>query len=258
MTSIETQVTVIQIDNYGPWTVTPSPKREADLQMLQSQLYADIAQVVAHHDGYVFATRYDNMIAITNGLDLEAHRRIQDTVRNRYPVTVSLGVATGASPREAVGEATSNLQAAGSAQDGSRTEILRSDPPCDEGTVQIAHFDVNDATERYTDEFNAFEVFRRIDRGYTALLEHMYDAHDSLSFFIGGDNIISVTAGLDRAAFDEAIDHVAAAEGIELKVGVGRDRTAGDAGMTAKEALERCRECGTRVEIGTDESARRA
>ncbi len=253
MTVTETQVTLIQIDNYGPWTVAPEPKREADLQMLQSRLYADLSQLVGHHDGYVFSTRYDNMIAVTNGLDLAEHRRIQDAVRNRYPVTVSLGVATGASPRDAIGEATATLQAAGSAQDGERTEILRGDPLREGGAVQIAHFDVNDATGRYTDELDAFEVFRRIDRGYTTLLEYMYDSHDSLSFFIGGDNVISVTADLDRPAFEEAIDHVAETAGIDLKVGVGRGRTAGDAGMVAKEALERCREHGTRVEIGAGE-----
>jgi len=258
VTVTETQVTLIQIDNYGPWTVAPSPKREPDLQLLQSRLYADLSQLVAHHDGYVFSTRFDNMIAVTNGIDLAGHRRIQDAISNRYPVTVSLGVATGTSPREAVGEATANLQAAGSAQDGERTEILRGDPLCGEGAVQIAHFDVNDATSQYTDELNAFEVFRHIEQGYSALLEYMYDAHDSLSFFIGGDNVISVTAGLDRPAFDAAIDHVEETAGIELKVGVGHDLRAVDAGMAAKEALERCLEQGTRVEVGAGESAGRA
>ena len=36
------QLTLIQIDNYGPWTVTPEPRREVDLQTLQSRLYADV------------------------------------------------------------------------------------------------------------------------------------------------------------------------------------------------------------------------
>ena len=29
------QMTLIQIDNYGPWTVTPRPRTESDLQILQ-------------------------------------------------------------------------------------------------------------------------------------------------------------------------------------------------------------------------------
>ena len=36
------QMTLIQIDNYGPWTVTPNPRTESDLQILQSTLYAEL------------------------------------------------------------------------------------------------------------------------------------------------------------------------------------------------------------------------
>ena len=36
------QITLIQIDNYGPWTVTPGPRAEPDLQTLQSRLYGDL------------------------------------------------------------------------------------------------------------------------------------------------------------------------------------------------------------------------
>ena len=35
------QMTLIQIDNYGPWTVTPRPRTESDLQILQAELFAD-------------------------------------------------------------------------------------------------------------------------------------------------------------------------------------------------------------------------
>jgi hypothetical protein len=52
-----TQVTLIQIDNYGPWTVTPEPRREVDLQTLQSRLYADISQLVGNRQGYTFFRR---------------------------------------------------------------------------------------------------------------------------------------------------------------------------------------------------------
>lgn len=48
------QMTLIQIDNYGPWTVTPSPKAESDLQILQAELYADLEQQFAARGGLVF------------------------------------------------------------------------------------------------------------------------------------------------------------------------------------------------------------
>lgn len=249
-----TQVTLIQIDNYGPWTVTPEPRREVDLQTLQSRLYADLSQLFGNRSGYVFFSRFDNMIAVTNGLDVDAHALIQESVGNRYPVTISLSVAVDPAPVDALGTATSRLQDAGSAQDRTRQEILRGETLAEstqsEDDVQIAHFDVNDATDRYTDRLNEFDTFIHIEQGYAELMRYMRMAHDSLSFFVGGDNVISVCSSIDEPAYADAVEHVQETVGVDLKVGVGRDQTAQDAGMAAKHALERCRENGTTVELG--------
>ncbi|USZ68149.1 GTP cyclohydrolase IIa [Halorussus salilacus] len=248
-----TQVTLVQIDNYGPWTVTPEPRREVDLQTLQSRLYADLSQLVGNREGYVFFTRFDNMVAVTNGMDDTDHAMIQESVGNRYPVTVSFGVGVDPSPVEALSDATAHLQDAGSAQDDSRTEILRGatlDP--DERTdddVQIAHFDVNDATGKYTDRLNAFDSFIHIEQGYAELMQYMRRAHDGLSFFVGGDNVIAVCPDLDELAYEDAIQHVKNTVEVELKVGVGQADTPQTAGMAAKHALEECREDGDRVVI---------
>ena len=248
-----TQVTHVQIDNYGPWTVTPEPRREVDLQTLQSRLYADLSQLVGNRNGYVFFTRFDNMIAVTNGLDVDAHAMIQESIGNRYPVTTSMAVATGTTPAKALGDATSELQDAGSAQSDHRREILRGRTIeggfRTETDVQIAHFDVNDATGKYTDELNEFDTFVRIEQGYAELMRHMRQAHDSLSFFVGGDNVIAVCPDLDTEAYRDAIDHVREAVDVDLKVGVGRGRTAQNAGMAAKHALEECRATGADVAL---------
>ena len=237
-----TQITLIQIDNYGPWTVTPEPRREVDLQTLQSRLYADLSQLVGNRDGYVFFTRFDNMVAVTNGLDMDDHALIQESVRNRYPVTVSFGVATGTSPVHALSDATNLIQDAGSAQDKSRREILDGRVIEEEfrsaDDVQIAHFDVVDATGKYTDELDAFGAFIEIEQAYASLMRYMYEAHDSLSFFVGGDNIIAVCPDLDAAAYDDAIEHVLEETGIQVRVGVGEGSTPHDAGYAAKHALE--------------------
>ena len=247
-----TQVTHVQIDNYGPWTVTPEPRREVDLQTLQSRLFADLSQLIGNRDGYVFFSRFDNMIAVTNGLDMDDHELIQESVGNRYPVTMSLSVATGRSPVQALGTATEQLQEAGSAQDQHRREILRGRTIDEQfrepDDVQIAHFDVDDATEKYTDQLNEFDTFIEIEQGYAELMQHMREAHDALSFFVGGDNVIAICPDMDDAGYHEAIEHVNDAVGVELKVGVGRGVTASDAGMDAKHALETCRAAGTAVE----------
>ncbi|NKE36238.1 GTP cyclohydrolase IIa [Natronococcus sp. JC468] len=248
-----TQVTLLQIDNYGPWTVTPEPRREADLQTLQSRLYADVSQFVGTRDGYVFFTRFDNIIAVTNGLSLEDHALLQESVDNRYPVTLSLGVATGRTPAQALSDATTLLQEAGSAQDKNRRECLEGrtidDAHRTDGDVQIAHFDVIDATGEYTDELNAFDTFIEIEQGYASLMRYMRRAHDSLAFFVGGDNVIVVCPDLEADAYEEAIHHVEDEADVELQVGVGRGDVAHEAGMAAKHALEGCRANGTRVEL---------
>jgi len=249
-----TQVTHVQIDNYGPWTVTPEPRREVDLQTLQSRLYADLSQLFGNRDGYVFFSRFDNMIAVTNGLDMDAHELVQESVGNRYPVTMSLSVATGTTPVKALGDATEQLQDAGSAQDKHRREILRGRTIDEEfrteTDVQIAHFDVNEATEKYTDQLNEFDTFIEIEQGYAELMKYMRQAHDSLSFFVGGDNVIAVCPSLGHEAYADAVSHVREAVDVDLKVGVGRGRTAQDAGMDAKHALEECRATGEDVHLG--------
>ena len=247
------QVTLIQIDNYGPWTVTPKPRREVDLQTLQSRLYADLSQLVGNRKGYVFFTRFDNMIAVTNGIDEADHALIQESVGNRYPVTVSFGVGVDESPVEALSAATEQVQDAGSAQEPDRTEILRghildSDERADDD-VQIAHFDVNDATGKYTDRMNAFDSFIHIEQGYAELMQYMRCAHDALSFFVGGDNVIAVCPDLDETAYEDAIQHAEDTAEVALKVGVGQAATAQSAGMAAKHALEECRDDGHRVVI---------
>ena len=247
-----TQLTLIQIDNYGPWTVTPEPRREMDLQTLQSRLFADLAQFVGHRGGYAFFTRFDNMVAVTNGLDGDDHRLLQESTSNRYPVTVSLGVGVDPNPAVALEQATEGLQGAGSAQDGDRREVLNGTPVAEssDDDVSIAHFDVNDATEKYTDQLNEFDSFIQIEQGYASLMRYLREEHGGLSFFVGGDNIIAVTPDMDGADYRAAIDHVEETVGVDLKVGVGRGEHAHEAGMAAKHALEECRHHGTAVELG--------
>ncbi|MFC7072247.1 GTP cyclohydrolase III [Halovenus rubra] len=248
-----TQVTHIQIDNYGPWTVTPEPRREVDLQTLQSRLYADLSQLFGNRNGYVFFTRFDNMIAVSNGVDMDAHALIQESVSNRYPVTMSLGVATGRSPVTALGTATELLQEEGSAQDKHRREILKGRVIDEEfrqpDDVQLAHFDVDNATEKYTDQLNEFDTFINIEQGYAELMKYMRHEHNSLSFFVGGDNIIAVCPELGNDAYQDAVDHVSETVNVQLKVGVGQGKNPADAGMDAKHALESCRATGETVEL---------
>ena len=248
-TNEDVQLSLVQLDNYGPWTVTPSPRRETDLQSLQAHLYADFADFVGREDGYAFFDRFDNIIGVTNGIDRRTHERFQEHVRNQYPITASIGIGAASTPLEALGKATEVLQDAGSAQDPNRTEILATDGTVDhaEGEVTIAHFDIVDVTGTYTDSVNAARTTLDVRRATLELAEYMQSEHDSIARFVGGDNIIAVCPRLSEDVFDDARDAVRERADIEMQVGVGRGLTAHDAGYRAKLALEKCRENGHRV-----------
>lgn len=250
------QLSLVQLDDYGPWTVTPEPRSEPSLQALQARLYADLADFVGSRDGYVFPGRYDNMVAVTNRITPDEHRRFQELVRNRYPITASLGVGTGSTPIDALGAATEALQATGSAQDADRTERLATDRDAEPaGPLTVAHFDVVDATERYTDSEHAFDAERRIRRAVVDLSDRMRD-HGAVTSFVGGDNAISVCPDLDDGVYDDVLTGLREDTGVEMRVGVGRGETAQAAGQGAKHALERARATGepvTAARAGTDD-----
>ncbi|MFB6298410.1 MAG: GTP cyclohydrolase IIa [Salinirussus sp.] len=241
------QAALLQLDNYGPWTVTPEPRREPELQALQARLYADFADFVGGRDGYVFYGRFDNMVALGGALDRSAYARFQTRVENRYPVTASIGVGHDETPAAALGAASGLLQEAGSAQDGDRREVLAVDGPVGATGVTVAHFDVVDATGTYTDRDHAYDVELVVREVADTLSRYMRTEHDSLSYFVGGDNVIAVCPDLSAAAFDRAVEHVHDRTGVRLQVGFGRGTTAVAAGTGAKHALETCREADKRV-----------
>jgi len=195
------------------------------------------------------------MVAVTNGLDHTDHTLLQESINNRYPVTVSFGVGVGEPPLKALENATEGLQDVGSAQEEERTEVLTGEFLTESTStdVEIAHFDVNDATEKYTDQLNEVDSFIRIEQGYASLMEYIRHEYGGLSFFVGGDNIISVCPTLEQSAYREVVDHVREDVAVELKVGVGRGCSAHEAGYAAKHALEDCRYNQTAVELTVTE-----
>ena len=236
------QMTLIQIDNYGPWTVTPKPRNESDLQILQAELFADIQKQFATKKGLVFFTRFDNMLAITNGINEEDHLRIQRSIKNRYPVTISMGVGAAETPHEAQKLATVTLQNEGGAQSSDRKEILAIDSLVDEdsGYVQVAHIDINSVTETLTDVESAFDTSFMVNKAQHYLMTKLIKK-GALLFFIGGDNFMAPCNGLSEKEIEEILIEINDEIGIGLKAGIGRGRNAEDAAYMADIGLENIR-----------------
>lgn len=96
---------LVQLDNCGPWTVSPESRRKADLQSMQTRSFAGVSEFPGSRGGYTFASRYDRMLAVTNDVSRDDHTRLQATVQNRNPMTVGLGVGRGLTSADASLEA---------------------------------------------------------------------------------------------------------------------------------------------------------
>ncbi|RAP53274.1 MAG: GTP cyclohydrolase [Methanosphaera sp. rholeuAM130] len=233
------QITLIQIDNYGPWTVTPGPRFEPDLQTLQSRLYGDLEREFGAHNAIVFFNRFDNLIAISNGMDYEDHKRIQDSIRNRYPVTVSMGVGCAKTAYEAQEIATKMIQKGGGAQSSDRVEVLNIDSLADENDslVQIAHIDINDITNTLTDIESAYDTSIKV---YQVLYELMLELknENALCFFIGGDNYMAPSNDIDPDKLRQILRKVDKKTNVKLKAGIGLAKSPGRAADLADIGLE--------------------
>lgn len=234
------QMTLIQIDNYGPWTVTPRPRTESDLQILQAELFADVQRLIAAKKGLVFFTRFDNLLAVTNGLNEEDHMRIQRSIRNRYPITISMGVGAAETAHEAQRLATIALQKEGGAQSSGRKEILAINNLIEnpeDSFVQAAHIDINSVTETLTDIESAFDTSFMVNKAQHYLMTKLREK-GALLFFIGGDNFMSPCNGLSEDDLTQILKEIDEEIGISLKAGIGRADNMEDAAYMADIGLE--------------------
>lgn len=236
------QISIAQLDNYGPWTVSPEPKPEAYLQMLQTRLFADLEEEFSEREGLAFLTRFDNTLAVSNGLSMEDHIEIQERIRENYPVTVSFGVACAANPYDAQKIASKSLQDAGSSQSEDRSEELKGetlDFP-EESLVQIAHIDI-DSVSSFTDDEPIYDTHHLIQKVHLSLSESLTTLN-GLVFYTGGDNFMAPSNGLSLEDILEVLEEVEEDTGIKLKAGVGRSSNAVESAYLASEGLHDIRD----------------
>jgi len=243
------QLTLVQIDNYGPWTITPEPHGEAELQTLQAELFAELERQFASYKGLAFQTRLDNMLAITNGISLDEHLAIQKAVNEKFPVTVSMSVGTAPTSYEAQVQATIALQHAGSSRSAKRSGALVGacvNSP-DENWVQLAHMDVNHSA-LFTDSKPIYDTHLRLQRTYLSLMSALIQ-RNALVFYTGGDNFMAPSNGLNLSELTSVFSKVKSEVGVDLKAGVGAARTAELAARLASEGLHEIRKGGAKKQI---------
>ena len=218
-------MTLIQLDNYGPWTLTLGSDREHRLQILQADLYSAIERSFADREGLVFFNRFDEMLAISNGITEEEHQKIKHGVEKEFPLTLSMGIGVAENPFQAQLRASKLLQEKGSAQSLARSSVIACEGTLDlaRSNVQIVHFDIDGTTQTLTDRVSAYETSLHVMTLYAELMR-LFREHEALLFFVGGDNFMGVANGVSVEEMDSLLVQYRS-RNIKLKCGIGIART---------------------------------
>jgi len=233
------QLTIIRIEGYGPWTVTLGSDREAQLQMLQARIYHDVQRLFSEREGIVFFNRFDEYFAITNGLDADDHLRIQHELTRLYDnMSMSMTIGTGETAFEA------NINAYCTRKEG--RNMLGNNSKIFGGVnshadiAQIMHIDIDSST-KVGNWLSPYELTALVMKIYSRIAEEFLK-HNSLAFFLGGDNIMVISNGVRKEQADEVLKKVTADNDIKLNCGIGIGKTGRKAAEAATKALDTIRD----------------
>jgi GTP cyclohydrolase IIa len=232
------QLTIIRIEGYGQWTLTLGSDREAQLQMLQARIYHDVQRLFSERDSIVFFNRFDEYFAITNGLGVDDHLHIQHELTKLYDnMLMSMTIGAGKTAFEA------NLDAyrtrkEGRMLDGNSRIFGSVQPQAD--VAQIMHIDI-DSSAKVGNWLSPYELTALVMKIYSRLAEEFLK-HDSLAFFLGGDNVMVISNGMSKEQADVVLKKVTAGNDIKLNCGIGIGKTGRRAAEAATKALDTIRD----------------
>jgi GTP cyclohydrolase IIa len=241
------QLTIIRIEGYGQWTLTLGSDREAQLQMLQARIYHDVQRLFSERDSIVFFNRFDEYFAITNGLGVDDHLHIQHELTKLYDnMLMSMTIGAGKTAFEA------NLNAyrtrkEGRMLDGNSRIFGSVQPQAD--VAQIMHIDI-DSSAKVGNWLSPYELTALIMKIYSRLAEEFLK-HNSLAFFLGGDNVMVISNGMSKEQADVVLKKVTAGNDIKLNCGIGIGKTGRRAAEAATKALDTIRDLREEGKIQT-------
>ena len=231
------QLSILKITGYGPWTLTLGSDREHELQMLQASLYREVQRLFSEKNCLVFLNRSDEFFVVSNGLDLEDHICIQESLEQSFDIRLSISIGYGNTPFEANLKAYENKKAKLTLSDkhnifGSIDESSKS--------VCIMHLDVDNLTSR-RQVLSPYEVSTLIFGLYAKMSKYFLEKN-SLTFFMGGDNFMVVSSNSAKNSIRDFIKYIKNDEQIVLNCGIGTAKTARDAVKLATKSLDTIRE----------------
>lgn len=249
------QLSVLKIEEYGPWTLTLGSDREHELQMLQSRLYDRAQSLFSERDCLVFANRADELFVLSSGLEADGHVAIQDALATEFAdIRVRMSIGSGRTPAAANAAAanaaraadTRNADGCGDGKHGHADTIFgwdaaaaSSDPNDD---VSIMHMDVDGLSGHRRRGASPYEISLLMFGLYHKMSEYFYREYESLTFFMGGDNFMIISSDEARESGSRRfVDAVERQDGIRLNCGIGSGRNGREAAMRATESLDMIR-----------------
>ena len=233
------QITILKINEYGPWTLTLGSDREHELQMLQASLYKEVQKLFSEKNCLTFLNRSDEFFVVTNGLTLDDHITIQKKLEELFEIKLTMSIGFAETPFDA------NLKA----YEGKKSPIILNKEHnifgfVDGNTnqkVTIMHFDVDDLSSTRKIK-SPYEISSTIFRLYSLMSDFFLEKR-SLAFFMGGDNFMVVANDSNAKEFaEEFINRIKTDLKLLLNCGIGIGKTSREAAKLATKSLDKIRE----------------
>lgn len=232
------QITIIKINDYGPWTLTLGSDREHELQMLQASIYKEIQKLFSEKNCLAFLNKADEFFVITNGLTLEDHIAIQKKLESSFDLKLSM----------LIGYALTSFDANLKAYQGKKSNaVLNKDHNIygfvngqSEQKVIILHFDVEDLSSKRKTK-SPYEISSSMFNLYSKMSDFFLQKN-SLSFYMGGDNFMVIGNDDAKENAKQFINTVKNDLDFNLNCGIGIGKTAREAVKLATKSLDTIRQ----------------
>ena len=232
------QLSILKINDYGPWTLTLGSDREHELQILQASLYKELQRQFSQKNCLVFLNRADEFFVVSNGLELDDHIQIQKSLEKLFDIRLTVSIGYGDSSFEA------NLKA----YEGKKNKtilnkehnIFGSVNGKSDSKISIMHLDVDDLTSKGQTS-SPYEISSIIFALYSKMSKFFLEKN-SLTFFMGGDNFMVIANDDAKNSVQNFIDMIKTDDKISLNCGIGNGNTSREAVKLATKSLDTIRE----------------
>ncbi|HJS64205.1 MAG TPA: GTP cyclohydrolase IIa [Nitrososphaeraceae archaeon] len=239
------QISILKIEGYGPWTLTLGSDREAQLQILQSQIYGDLQKLFSKKNCLVFFNRFDEYFVVSNTLSIEDHVKIITEIYKMYPdLNLSISIGIGNTPIEANNGAYKARKEKKIFDSPfliycNSDNYLNLEKTNSDHRIKILHIDINNSS-RIESRLSPYEVTSQVMKIYVMLIDKFLKKK-SLTFFLGGDNFMVLADDLKDSEICDLLDVIYDESAVNLNCGIGSGTTSREAAKKATKSLDTIR-----------------